>query len=196
MHPLTEDDVAYGPVIPELGQTIALEHIGGGTVQLVDASVPLSVRCAAARVAYAAQRSTPSYKTGYDGTVTEDDQRLYVLSMNGRAVGLVLTAFQPRVWKVMWTHPGKVSRDGEVPLLGKATVIARVWVAEKSRTRGLGRNLVALAIRHLNIEVSNVGWEFPFTDSGSALVRRFCPSRFLASCDRRTLLLNTMPGTP
>lgn len=191
MHPLTEDEVVCGPVIPELARTTSLGHIGRATVRLVDGSVPFPVRCAAARVAYAAQRSMPSYKTGYDGTVTEDDQRLYVLTMDGRAIGLVLTALQSRVWKVIWTQDENVSRDGELPLCGRTPVVARVWVAEKSHKRGFGRNLLAIALRHLGIAASDVGWEFPFTESGAALVKLFCPSRFLVSCDARTLLLNT-----
>ena len=195
MLPLTDEEVTHGPDIPEVARMPIVGEVGDATVRLVDGSVPPVSRHAIARVAYAAQRSMPSYKTGYDGTVTEDDQRLYVLAAGTRAVGLVLTALQDRFWKIRWAEDGALVRDSDVPLLQRGPVVARVWVAESRRKSGLGLGLIDRVLRHLGVPASGVGWEFPFTESGATLVRRLCPTGFLSSCDAMTLALNTKPLT-
>jgi hypothetical protein len=191
MPPLLDEEFAHGPVIPELARTNIVGNIDNASVRLVNGSVPVLDRRAIARVAYAAQRSMPAYKTGYDGTVTEDDQRLYVLAMGNRAIGLVLTALQSRTWRVKWAEGGSIHRESEVPLDTRGPVVARVWIASNKRQSGFGRNLTKIALSHLGVSASTVGWEFPFTDSGAALVRFFCSKQFLVCCDHWTLMHHT-----
>lgn len=189
--PITDQELAQGPLLPDLAYMPIVGMIDGATVRIVDASIPASIRYAIARVAYVAQRSIPSFKTGYDGTVTEDDQRLYILTSGTRATGLVLTALQDRVWQVRWIEDGSLVRISNEPLQIRVHVVARVWVAADMRRRGLGRRLVDCALAHIGESPMNIGWVLPFTESGSALVKDMCPTQLHVSCDPWTLRQNT-----
>ena len=191
MRALTDEEVALGPLLPELIHTSVLDEVGNATIRLVDGSVPLPIRRAIARVAYVAQRSMPAYMAGYDGTVTEDDQRLYVLSRETRAIGIVLTALQNRSWRVEWSKEGALYRLTDAPCQTRLPVIARIWVASTNRRTGLGRKIVECAIAHLGLSASAVGWELPFTSYGAIFVKALFPSTFLISCDIVTLKKNT-----
>ena len=191
MRPITDQELAQGPVLPDLVHTPIAGTIDGAAVRLIDASVPASIRHAVARVAYVAQRSMPAFKTGYDGTITEDDQRLYVLTAGSRATGLVLTALQDRLWRVEWTEDGSLARASNAPLQMRAQVVARVWVATDVRGTGLGRKLLECALAHIGGSTTSIGWAFPFTESGAALVRAMCPTQLLICCDPFTLQQKT-----
>ena len=195
MHPLTNDEVTHGVESPELGLVPIVGAIADAHLHVVDSTIPLRSRRSLARVAYAAQRSTPNYQTGYDGTVTDDDQRLYILGAGSRAIGLVLTALQDRFWNVRWNEHGYIARDGAAPILRRGPMVARIWVAQSERRSGLGLRMTSLALQHLGVAAGTVGWEFPFTESGSAIVRRLCPDVFLVGCDAMTLARHTKPHT-
>ena len=191
MHPLTDEEVAFGPLIPELIQTAIIGKIANTVVRLVDSSVPLLSRRAIARVAYVAQRSMPTYKTGYDGTVTEEDQRLYVLAKETRTIGMVLSALQDSVWQAEWAEDGRINRVSNIPIKARLPVIARIWIATDQRGAGFGRQLIECALDNLGVLAPAVGWEFPFTESGGLLVKAICPNSFQICCDGLTLQRRT-----
>ena len=116
----------------------------------------------------------PSFKTGYDGTVTEADQRLYVLRRHDRAIAFALTALDDRFWHLEWRDEALIQIQMSKPeeLRERRSKVGRVWVATEERKQGLGGALVVAALSHLAVEPSEVGWEFPFTDAGQRAPER------------------------
>ncbi len=101
-HAKIHKEYALGPVIPKVCTVPGITKVGNLAVHVVDASVPLDVRQDIAHVAMVAARSMPEYPSGYDGTITEDDPRLYVLATGDRTVGFVLTALDKSFWRLSW----------------------------------------------------------------------------------------------
>ena len=192
----TDEELANGSEIsdiPELSDAKSIYSSSGVQVRLVDGDVPPASRMQIAHLAYVAQRAMPKFKTGYDGTVNQDDQRLYVMCSANKAIGLVLTALQGRFWDVAWGSNGSVCLRSETPILERRATIARVWISTNNRNKGFGCKLLECSLSHLNLPAIDAGWEFPFTESGSRLVRHYCPQRFLACCDNWTIIENTTP---
>lgn len=183
----TEDDCDCGPLIPDLLIAPILANFAGFSVRLVDGSVPQSSREKIAHVAMVAQRSMHPYPAGYDGTVTEDDQRLYVLAAEERAIAFVLTAFDTRFWHLSWRVDGKVELLQNIALLHRGPKVGRVWVATKQRRRGFSARLIEVATQQLGVEVPALGWELPLSPDGMALVRHLLPSAFYGCGDRYAL---------
>lgn len=183
MRPISDTESARGPLLRQLRSTPEIGEVQGLAVHLVDGSVPFAKRRSIARVAYVAQRSMPEFKTGYDGTVTDDDERLYVLCRNDRAIAIALTAFSSRFWQLEWVNGGHIRLRTREALLERRPAVGRVWVASDEQHQGFGLALVKQTLSHLSVEASAVGWAFPFTSGGEALVRRLCPGQFLVCCD-------------
>ena len=176
-------ECAVGPVIAKVRKAPVVGNFGNLTVHLVDASVPLQVRQAISHVAMVAQRSMSEYPAGYDGTVTEDDQRLYVLVDGDRVVAFALTALDERFWRLSWATDGAIDLFEDTALSRRGPKVGRVWVAASYRGKGLSVQLVEVAAGHLAVAPSELGWELPFTPAGRALVRHFCQSSFLGCGD-------------
>ncbi len=179
----TEDECACGPLIPDLLVAPTVAQLAEFSVRLVDRSVPQSSRYKIADVAMVAQRSMPRYPAGYDGTVTEDDQRLYVLAAEERAIAFVLTAFATRFWRLSWRVDGTIELLQNEALLHRGPKVGRVWVASEKRCRGFSARLIEVAAQHLGVEVPALGWELPFSPAGMALVRHLLPSTFYGCGD-------------
>jgi hypothetical protein len=186
-HRRVHGDYASGPDIPDLAHARELGPLRDFQLLLVDCSVPQAARSRIARVAMVAQRSMPRYPAGYDGTITEDDQRLYILANGSRAVAFVLTAFGERFWRLRWAPSEKFSLVDKAARTERTATVGRVWVAGDNRRSGLAKELLSATGRHLSVEVAAVGWELPFTSAGRALVRSFCPDEFWGNCDVTTL---------
>jgi len=183
VRPINTAEQTRGPKLPSLKKTATVGAIQEFPVHLVDRSVPFPQRLTLARVAYVAQRSTPQFKIGYDGTVDNDDQRLYVLRADTRAIAFVFTALADRFWQLEWTEGGFPRLRSRSALLDRRPAIGRVWVASDYQRKGLGAALAACALSHLAVPPPEVGWTYPFTSAGNAMVRRLCPGNFLACCD-------------
>lgn len=187
MHFPTEEDCRLGPIISELRGAKSIGTLNGLSVRLVDSSVPQPDRYKIAHVAMVAQRSMSDYPTGYDGTITEDDQQLYVLAEGERAVAFVLTAFDRRFWRLAWRANGSIELLDRKALLHRGRKVGRVWVASEQRRRGLSARLVKVAAEHLSVEVPELGWELPLSPPGAALVRHFLPTTFYGCGDLQSL---------
>lgn len=194
-HAKLHEEYALGPVIPKVCAVPSITKVGNLAVHVVDASVPLDVRQDIARVAMVAARSMPEYPTGYDGTITEDDPRLYVLATGDRTVGFVLTAFDESFWRLSWKADGVIELLENTPSLHRGTKVGRVWVAAKYRRKGLSTQLVEIAAQHMSVEVSELRWELPFTPGGSALVRHISPHIFLG-CGNQFALREALNPKP
>lgn len=183
MRPISATERTRGPKLPSLKKTPKVGAIQEFSVHLVDWSVPLPRRLTLARVAFVAQSSTPQFKTGYDGTVDNDDQRLYVLRQDTRAIAFALTALADRFWQLEWTEGGSPRLRSRNALIERRPTVGRVWVASDYQRKGLGAALVVCALSHLSVAPSEAGWTYPLTSAGNALVRRLCPGNFLVCCD-------------
>src|SRR5688500_14043565 len=65
---------------PLISARLSLRRVGlidAYGVYKVDRTTPEHVRRAIAEVAYVAQRETPEYKVGFDGTMSEEEPPLY-----------------------------------------------------------------------------------------------------------------------
>ncbi|HJW87149.1 MAG TPA: GNAT family N-acetyltransferase [Candidatus Brocadiaceae bacterium] len=173
-----------------------ITKVGNLAVHVVDASVPLDVRQDIAHVAMVAARSMPEYPSGYDGTITEDDPRLYVLATGDRTVGFVLTALDKSFWRLSWKADSTIELLEDEPLRRQGLKIGRVWIAANYRRKGLVTQLVEVAAQHLSVKVSNLGWELPFTASGCEFVRRISPHMFLGCGDQFALRKSLKPRHP
>lgn len=174
--------------MPQIRRVPRVAEVAGFPLHVVDARTPFVTRHCLAHVAMVAHRTMTDYPAGYDGTINEDDQRLYLLADRTRAVAMVLTALDQRFWKLRW-------RSDLAPLLegkNKADMrsgfkVARVWVAKKYRGRGLAIELTLEVLRQLPCTLESVGWEMPFTPGGRALVQRLRPVEFFGCGDPYSL---------
>ena len=183
----TDDDCLYGPLTPELLEARTVSNLKGFSVRLVDGSVPLPSRRKIAHVAMVAQRSMSRYPAGYDGTVTEDDPRLYVLAAQERAIAFVLTASDTIFWRLSWRVDHKFELLQRESLEHSGPKVGRVWVATERRRQRLSALLMEVAAEHLAVQVPALGWELPFSRDGAALVQYLLPSAFYGCCDPYTL---------
>ncbi len=83
-----------------------------------------------------------------------------------------------RVFRNTWTdyHAGGAS----VEMIGRPPIwtVCMGWVLKRHRGAGLGQALVNVAIANLGCSMEEIAWYPPFTDSGEALARKFCPEVF------------------
>ena len=145
---------------------------------MVDAEVPREVRSRLSKAAYVAQRATPDYPAGYDGTISEADARLFLAKDDDRAIGMVLTALDEYYWSFTWTHDATVQLIDSTPHRGPRQKIGRVWVAKAYRRCGIGSLMVNAVVEFLGYEVSDIGWELPLTEDGAALLQKLVPSKW------------------
>src|SRR5712691_1099145 len=92
-HPDDERDHAQihaeylsGPEIPAVRRLSPCATDGPLSFYAVDGACPKAIRDALVEVMRVAYRSMPGYPIGYDGTVTEDDERLYLAAEGVRIV--------------------------------------------------------------------------------------------------------------
>jgi hypothetical protein len=185
-----------GPEIPVIRLLSPCATDGPLPIYVVDGTCLEAIRCALARVAMVAHRSMPEYPAGYDGTVTEDDQRLYLAADGARIVAMALTTLDDAFWRLAWQADGSLTLIEPVASISRSHKIARVWTAAAYRRRGLALRLIQTASGLLPCAIADLGWELPFTPGGARLVQCLCPEVFWACCDTFTLqeVLQTAPA--
>lgn len=90
-HEKWHSEYVNGPEIPVVKDLSSIATIDSLSVSIVDRRYPVETRRELAYVASIAKRSMPDYPSGYDGTVDEDDQRLYLVADGERIVAMVVT---------------------------------------------------------------------------------------------------------
>ncbi len=185
-HAKIHAEYARGPKIAVLGRLPSLGLVDEFTFHAVDSSVPFDMRRKVAHVAMVAHGSILG-PAGYDGTVTKDDQRLYILATKSHVVAMAITTLDSYFWKLAWGPHGSVEIVEREALSRTSPKVARVWVASNYRRKGLATSLIIEASKHLGVDTQMLGWELPFTEGGSAVVRKFSPVAFLGCCDAFTL---------
>lgn len=187
-HGAIHDEYLRGPRVVELSALQPTEVVLGYPLRVVDDSIPLVVRRALAVTARVAQRSMPDYPTGYDGTITEDQQILFILADAERAIGLAITALDWCSWRISWHPDGSPRLDDQVMDPQRRITVCRVWVAKEYRRGGLASGLVKSVATHFNLESGELGWELPLTPSGLELLRAIAGDRWWGRGDGFALM--------
>lgn len=176
-----------GPEIPAVRLLSPCATDGPLPIYMVDRACPEAIRRDLAYVAMVAYRHMPSFPPGYDGTVTEDDQRLYLAADGAHIVAMVLTTLEDPFWHFAWQADGSPTWMELVPSRRRGPAIARMWTSAAYRRRGLALQLIHTASRLLSCDIAHLGWELPFTSDGARLVKRLCPEVFWGCGDRHSL---------
>ena len=176
-----------GPEIPSVHQLYHSTTIGDLSIYIIDGTCPMETRRELSHVAMVAQRSMPNYPAGYDGTITEDDQRLFIAADGTHIVAMVLTMFDDIFWQLGWQNGGSIKLVDQVPLKHRRYKVTRAWTAGAYRHKGLACQLIKVASNMLSYNIVDLGWELPFTKNGTHLVKRLCPNIFWGCGDSFSL---------
>ncbi len=106
MHTRDHNVYLRGPVLPSLSSVDTSGAVATFPLFIIDGSVPQSVRHELVDVVCAA--SPPEFPAGYDGTVTEYQETLFLVVDGDRAVALGITALDDNYWKLSWKCDGTV----------------------------------------------------------------------------------------
>ena len=135
LHQQAHREYEAGPELPVVHSLVACDTIDGLSVYHIDRLIPQPVRQELAHVALVAHRSMPGFKSGYDGSVTEDDQRLFLLADGSRVVAMVLTAMEEFFWHIGWDDTGRPKLLNDAQVERRGPKVGRVWVAAGYRRK-------------------------------------------------------------
>jgi len=187
-----DDDLAHhhahqkylnGPGLQGLLSLSPIGHVGALRVLMIDATTPAPVRRELAEVVYVAQVETPDFPAGYDGTVTEADERLFLVAGGARAVAFAVTALDEPHWRLRWEGHDALEFADQQAIPGDRQKIGRVWVAKAHRRQGIAKGLLEIVARTLGCELRDLGWELPLTGDGRRLLRKLLPETWLGRGD-------------
>lgn len=170
-HAAWHDEYLRGAMLPCLLDLAPICSVAEYPLVMVDAAVPRSIRFRLSEAAYVAQRSTPNFPAGYDGTISEADEKLFIARDSARAIAIVLTAMDEYFWRLTWTDEGTIQIMDGSPHRGPRQKIGRVWVAKGYRRHGIASLMVKAVAKTLGYQISDMGWELPLTSDGAALLR-------------------------
>lgn len=177
-HNIIHEEYLRGPIIEDLSILPSVRSLFGYRLIVCDKFIPHEVRCRLAETAFVAQMSMQDFPAGYDGTVSDADEKLFLLVDGNHSIGLILTSLDDYYWKLSWGDEGAIKLiDRKAHDLG-IQKIARVWVAKEYRQRGIGSSLVKEVAKFLGYDVPDIGWELPLTEDGFALLRKLIPSEW------------------
>lgn len=186
-HGQRHDEYLNGAILPELRKLVAINTVATYSLILVDDNVLRDVRRKLSNVAFVAQREMPDYPAGYDGTITEADQRLYIVANGNRGIAMVMTAIDEYSWRLIFTKEGAVKLLDSTAQAGQRQKIARIWVAKAYRNHGMGAKLVMAVAKSLKCELTDIGWELPLTKDGKQLIQKLLPSQWWGCGDAYAL---------
>lgn len=176
-HACMHAEYQRGPQLPWLLSLDPADEVLGFPLYRVDRSVASQLRSRLAHAALVAHRSMSEYPAGYDGTVTEDDQRLYLIADDFRAVSLAIVSRDNRFWSLSWSNGGATLRRPEAATDHRYKV-ARLWTAKDYRLLGLAVGLVKFVANDVAVSLGQMGWELPLTDAGAVFLRSFLPDEW------------------
>jgi len=186
-HSKIHSEYLYGPEIPAIRMLTPSVAETSLPIYIIDETCPEEIRRDIAYVARVAWHSMQHFPVGYDGSITDEEPRVYLAADGDNIVAMVLTSFDNRFWRLAWKSDGSFSLLDNIASTRRKPKIARVWTAAHYRRRGLASLLIQTASRHFPAEISDFGWELPFTSNGSCLVKRLCSDIFWGCCDPSTL---------
>lgn len=190
-HAKIHNEYLYGAKLREIERAEAVGTVAGYPLVVVDATLPHDVRCRLAEAAYVAQRSTPSFPAGYDGTITDASEKLFLVTDDLRGIAIALTGLDDHFWSLAWKTDGTVELVDNVNHAQQRQKVGRVWVAKAYRRHDIGTDLVRAVADYLEYELADLGWELPLTPDGAYLLRCLVPRQWWGRGDsfvlRKTL---------
>lgn len=87
-HARIHAEYSFGPEIPAVERVSPCGIYRTFSLYEINQACPIAIRRELAHVAWVACHSMSGYPLGYDGSVTEDDQRLYIAADNAHIVAL------------------------------------------------------------------------------------------------------------
>jgi len=182
-HRRMHDEYANGPVLETIEYLSPIGHLDDLVVVVADATTPAVRRRQLAKVAYVAQIEMSDYPAGYDGTITEADERLFLVVDGSRCVAFVLTSLDEPHWRLKWKPDGSLEHAEQDAIVGERQKIGRVWVAKARRSGRIATGLLMIVARDLGYELRDLGWELPLAGDGRRLLRRLLPDTWLGRGD-------------
>jgi GNAT superfamily N-acetyltransferase len=125
--------------------------------------------------------------TCYDGTISDADERLFLMEDKSRAIAIIFTVIDDKHWRCIWNPDGTLqvlTTESSDKLRQK---IFRVWVAKAYRRRGIGSLMVKAVAKFLGYKFSDLVWELPLSRDGAVSVKQLSPLKFWGSGDKFAL---------
>lgn len=119
-------------------------------------------------------------ETRFDGGVFRDpdNDHLLLAYEAGRVVAMAVLEPERRVAEARWM-PQRFAHVDDIN--GTAPwVVCFVWSLRQRRQQGLATWMLKSFAQYLSCEVSDFGWEVPFSPAGEQLARKLSPERLLA----------------
>lgn len=183
IHARLHDEYLNGPILAAVESLPRLSMLENLCVVVLNRDTPENVRRELAYIANVARRTTPSYPAGYDGTIGQANEHLFLAAHGTRVVCMVMSGLADHFWRFCWREDGAVKMAADAAMIGDRVTIARVWVAKAYRQRGFAGRLVRIAAAELNVGMPDLGWILPLSENGRKLVRSLCPHEWFGCGD-------------
>jgi hypothetical protein len=161
---------------------LATDHtvwcVGGDRVTVVTPFSPYVQRKSAERVSLLAAPDVPFSFVSYCAAESPDERDLHLFLgfSQDRAISFAKIEKRSHVWCLTWeqfdSHAPVERLAGHAPIWS----VGFLWVCRSRRHQGYARRFLLEATRFLGVNINEIGWHTPFTESGEALARRLCPT--------------------
>jgi len=114
-----------------------IEKVSDYPLFMIDVTIQKDMRIRLARAGRALQMVS-NLPTCYDGTISDADERLFLMEDKSRAIAMIFTVIDDKHWCCIWNSDGTLqvlTTESSDKLRQK---ICRVWVAKAYRRRGIG----------------------------------------------------------
>ncbi len=192
-HELLHREYSCGPELADVKQLNPFTSVADYPVVVVDRAVSRDKRRRMAAVAYVAQRSTPAFPAGYDGSISPGDEKMFIVIDGIRAVAVALTALDDVYWRFAWEDDGTARLVDRAAVTHERPKIGRIWVAKRYRRKRIASRLAQAVCDHFHSGLADIGWELPMTMEGTNLLRQLVPGQWWGCGDLdavRTLDIN------
>lgn len=183
IHAEMHEEYLLGPRLEALRFVSVRPHREGYGLAVIDSTVPENIRHSLARAAMVSRFETPEFPAGYDGSVTDAQEKMFIVAKEDRAIAVALTGLDEPHWRLGWTALGGVYLVERTPLIGSRQKIGRIWVAKSYRGSGIAAALATEISSSLSVPLAELGWELPLTQSGRSLLHRLVPGEWLGRGD-------------
>jgi hypothetical protein len=164
--------------LPRLPGEQIVARWDGAEVLMVGHGSPAAERALAEQVAVRAMRDTPFHSPAYTAADPDPETRAFIVRERGHAVGLAVLRARARWAWWSWDDWDAERRPatGVAPMTSWTVEI--IWTHGSGQQRGLAKRLLDVAAEQVGQPIESFGWRRPFTPSGEAFVRRWCPEGF------------------
>jgi hypothetical protein len=178
-HRKYHDEMVNGIPARPLASDKTIWQEGLYRITLVNHLSPFIQRKRAEKAGIVANRDTRYTFQPYSASESLDDRNvhLFLLHHQDRIVGLLVLEMRSVIWKCTWEE---YQRHVSNKLLDHPPIwsVVLAWVNRHHRRKGFACRMATEAARFFGIQLEQLGWYTPFTESGRAMVRRLCPEEF------------------